>query len=81
MTRHLPDWCTDPGEIIRLLRWMHVHDAYGPLKVDTIFEVLDTPWSWDPEYREMARGGGGDSLAPLLEASLALARGAKGART
>jgi hypothetical protein len=81
MTRQMPEWCADPSEVLRLLRWMHCNDDYGPLEIETVFEVLEKPWHWHDEWLAMERGEGGESIATLLQASIALARGAKGART
>lgn len=64
--RPMPEWCANPSEIARLLRWMHEHDDYGPIDLDTVWEVLEKPWHWDREYSQMCA----QQNAPASEAEV-----------
>jgi hypothetical protein len=59
---------------------MNEHDEYGPLDVERAIDVMEKPWNFSTEYTEMVDAQESE-LEPLLASSLALARGAKGART
>jgi hypothetical protein len=48
--RAMPEWCSDPGEIARLLRWLKDGDG---LDLDEAIYIVSKPWKWDQEYQEM----------------------------
>jgi hypothetical protein len=55
MSRECPAWCLDPAEILRLLRWMNDDPENGPIDISVAFAVLEKPWHWDEEWKEMDR--------------------------
>lgn len=79
-------WHEDSTEIARLVRWL---DAGDGCSLTTVLDILDRPDRWQPEYEQMcaearrdtipvAKCEAEDDLSPLLEASIALTRGARG---
>lgn len=83
-----PPWWTDHSEIARLICWL---DERGELTdIRDAAYLVEKPWKWTAEYEAMcegqsegpglARADSDAGLEPLLEASLAVVRGAKGGR-
>lgn len=52
----LPAWCSDPAEIGRLIRWLRDGDGLAEDELEHVLEILEKPWKWDTEYRDMCRG-------------------------
>jgi hypothetical protein len=61
--REMPEWCSDPVECGRFLRWMHEHDELGPIELETVWCVLEKPWHWTAEYDRMRN----ESRSPMLD--------------
>jgi len=67
--REMPEWCTLPGELARLLRWLDDSDELGD--VSDVIAIVETPWHLDREYQlmcaEQADGGRNRTLAEVEE--------------
>jgi hypothetical protein len=50
MSRAMPEWCADCGEIARLLRWLNEKED---IDVVGAIHIVEKPWHWDAEYQEM----------------------------
>jgi hypothetical protein len=81
-------WWDDSGNIAALLRWLRDGDG---IALDEAIYVVEKPWNWEEEWQAMqaaqtrpdlakCEDEDRDCLVPLLEASVAMARGARRGR-
>jgi hypothetical protein len=47
---HHVEWWMNGGNVSRLLRWLNDHD---PLEFERIVEIVEKPWKWTDEYKQM----------------------------